>query len=225
MTTTQWAMLAITLLAGAATPGASLALVLNTATKYGRLPGVIQSLAHGIGVGFYALLISTGISSILFASERAFQLLQVGGCLLLLCLGGKMIVSGWESRRHANQSVKSDYGLDPDLKSQIQDKPPVETSSTWSHASKGFLIVFLNPKIALFFLAVFSQFLHSGQSLVLQWTMASLAGAIDALWYLSITILVSISSVSKTINRFAWQLDILWGSVLVIIAGSLATTI
>ena len=225
MTATQWAMLAITLLAGAATPGASLALVLNTATKYGRLPGVIQSLAHGIGVSFYALLVSTGISSILFASERAFQLLQFSGCLLLLYFGVKMIMGGWNSRRNADQSVESDYESGPDLKSQTHYGRLAETSSNWSHASKGFLIVFLNPKIALFFLAVFSQFLHPGQSLLLQWTMASLAGAIDALWYLSIAILVSISRVSKTINRFGWQLDILWGSVLVIIAGSLAATI
>ena len=225
MTATQWAMLAITLFAGAATPGASLALVLNTATKYGRLPGVIQSLAHGIGVSFYALLVSTGISSILFASERAFQLLQVSGCLLLLYFGGKMIMGGWNSRRNADQGVESDYESGPDLKSQTHYGRLAETSSIWSHASKGFLIVFLNPKIALFFLAVFSQFLHPGQSLLLQWTMASLAGAIDALWYLSIAILVSISRVSKTINRFGWQLDILWGSVLVIIAGSLTATI
>ena len=225
VTATQWALLAITLLAGAATPGASLALVINTATKQGRLPGIVQSLAHGIGVGFYALLVSTGISSILFASERGFQVLQVGGCLLLLYLGAKMIMAGWNNRSNEALSVKLDSEAGADLNSDMRDGQLVESNSIWSHASKGFLIVFLNPKIALFFLAVFSQFLHPGQSLVLQWSMASLAGVIDALWYLSMAFLVSISRVSQTINRFGWQLDILWGSVLVTIAGALATTI
>ena len=225
MTATQWALLAITLLAGAATPGASLALVINTATKHGRLPGIVQSLAHGIGVGFYALLVSTGISSLLFASEHGFQVLQIGGCLLLLYLGGKMIMGGWHSRLSTNLNIELVNVSDADLDSETHDEQLAECNSIWSHASKGFLIVFLNPKIALFFLAVFSQFLHPGQSLVMQWSMASLAGVIDALWYLSMALLVSISRVSKTINRFGWQLDILWGSVLVTIAGALAITI
>ncbi len=213
MTATQWALLSVALLAGAATPGASLALIISTATKYGRAAGVIQGLAHGIGIGFYALLVSTGISSVLFASERAFQILQFGGCLLLIYLGGKMIRGGWQSRQQkdiglALDSIGSDIG-----------------SSTWAHASKGFLIVFLNPKIALFFFAVFSQFLQPGQSLLLQWSMASLAGAIDALWYLSMAVLVSIPKVNKTLNQLSWQLDILWGSVLIAIAGALAFAI
>jgi threonine/homoserine/homoserine lactone efflux protein len=136
-----------------------------------------------------------------------------------------MIMGGWNSRPNTALSVKLDSEAGADLNSEIEDGQLAESNSIWSHASKGFLIVFLNPKIALFFLAVFSQFLHPGQSLVLQWSMASLAGVIDALWYLSIAFLVSISRVSKTINRFGWQLDILWGSVLVTIAGALATTI
>jgi threonine/homoserine/homoserine lactone efflux protein len=214
VTATQWALLSITLLAGAATPGASLALVINTATKYGRLAGIIQSLAHGIGVGFYALLVSMGISSILFASAYAFQMLQLAGGVLLVYLGGKMILGGWQSRH------TSDLGL-ASTKAHSAKALFVKSSSIWSHTSKGFLIVFLNPKIALFFFAVFSQFLHVGQHQILQWTMASLAGVIDALWYLAIAILVSIPSVSNVLNRFGWQLDILWGSVIVAIAAAL----
>ena len=105
MTATQWALLSITLLAGAATPGASLALVISTATKYGRLPGLVQSLTHGIGIGFYALLVSTGISSLLFASTYAFQVLQFTGCMLLLYLGGKMFVGGWRSRHKQTMDI------------------------------------------------------------------------------------------------------------------------
>jgi hypothetical protein len=30
---------------------------------------------------------------------------------------------------------------------------------------------------------------------------------------------------SKTLNRFGWQLDILWGSVMIAIAGALAVAI
>lgn len=209
MTATQWALLSITLLAGAATPGASLALVISTATKYGRLPGLVQSLTHGIGIGFYALLVSTGISSLLFASTYAFQVLQFTGCMLLLYLGGKMFVGGWRSRH--KQTIDIPLG-----NTTATAKP-----SLLSHATKGFLIVFFNPKVALFFFAVFSQFLNPEQSLILQWSMASLAGVLDALWYSSMAILVSVPRVSKALNQFDWQLEILWGSVLVSIAAGL----
>ena len=125
-----------------------------------------------------------------------------------------MILGGWQSRH------TSDLGL-ASTKAHSAKALFVKSSSIWSHTSKGFLIVFLNPKIALFFFAVFSQFLHVGQHQILQWTMASLAGVIDALWYLAIAILVSIPSVSNVLNRFGWQLDILWGSVIVAIAAAL----
>ncbi len=213
MTATQWALLSVALLAGAATPGASLALIISTATKYGRSAGVIQALAHGTGIAFYALLVGTGISSVLFASEHAFQILQLGGCLLLIYLGGKMIMGGWQSRQ------QTDLGL------ALDNIDSVVGDSTWAHANKGFLIVFLNPKVAVFFFAVFSQFLQTGQNLLLQWSMASLAGIIDALWYLAMAILVSTPQVSTTLNRFSWQLDILWGSALIAIASTLAFAI
>jgi threonine/homoserine/homoserine lactone efflux protein len=209
MTATQWALLSNTLLAGAATPGASLALVISTATKYGRLPGLVQSLTHGIGIGFYALLVSTGISSLLFASTYAFQVLQFTGCMLLLYLGGKMFVGGWRSRH--KQTIDIPLG----------NTTGTAKPSLLSHATKGFLIVFFNPKVALFFFAVFSQFLNPEQSLMLQWSMASLAGVLDALWYSSMAILVSVPRVSKALNQFDWQLEILWGSVLVSIAAGL----
>ena len=209
MTATQWALLSVTLLAGAATPGASLALVISTATKYGRLPGLVQSLTHGIGIGFYALLVSTGISSLIFASAYAFQVLQFTGCMLLLYLGGKMFVGGWRSRH--KQTIDIPLG----------NTTGTAKPSLLSHATKGFLIVFFNPKVALFFFAVFSQFLNPEQSLMLQWSMASLAGVLDALWYSSMAILVSVPRVSKALNQFDWQLEILWGSVLVSIAAGL----
>ncbi len=56
---------------------------------------------------------------------------------------------------------------------------------------------------------------------MLQWSMASLAGVLDALWYSSMAILVSVPRVSKAFNQFDWQLEILWGSVLVSIAAGL----
>lgn len=213
MTLSAWALLSLTLLAGAATPGASLALVISTTTRHGRLSGLVQSLAHGVGVGFYALLVSTGISTVLLASEHALFILQFFGGLLLLYLGGKMVLAGWQSRNQELGGQKT-----PSAEAEVGQ-------NLWSHASKGFLIVFLNPKIALFFFAVFSQFLNQDQSLLLQWSMASLAATIDTLWYIFVSILVSLPIVAKRLLEIDWQLEMLWGLVLLFIAVGLVTNI
>ena len=65
------------------------------------------------------------------------------------------------------------------------------TLPLWRYAKDGFLIVFLNPKIMIFFLAVFSQFLTPEQSLFTQFTAATLASVIDGLWYALVAVLVS----------------------------------
>ena len=56
---------------------------------------------------------------------------------------------------------------------------------------EGFLISFLNPKIALFFLAIFSHLVYTD----LRWSekvlMGIAAGVIDGLWYISVAIFVT----------------------------------
>jgi len=69
----------------------------------------------------------------------------------------------------------------------------------------GFLIAVFNPKIAVFFLSVFSQFLSPGQSSLVHIQMALVAGTIDTLVYIGVVLLAS-SPLVKTLligpNRY-----------------------
>ena len=47
--------------------------------------------------------------------------------------------------------------------------------------------------------------------------MASLAGAIDALWYCAIATLVSLPMAQIRLQQYAWQLDIAFGATLLTI--------
>ena len=62
MTLTEWTILALVCLAGASSPGPSLALLLQTIMKDGRRAGVVFGLAHGLGIFFYAVLVVSGVS-------------------------------------------------------------------------------------------------------------------------------------------------------------------
>jgi threonine/homoserine/homoserine lactone efflux protein len=192
-----WLLLALALFAGAASPGPSLALVIRHTMSAGRGAGLSVAVAHGLGVLIYALAVVFGVATLVSHLSGLMLAVQFAGMVFLCYLGTGMIRSGWRTA--------SDTPL---------NSPTDITSDTGRYFRDGFLIVFLNPKIMVFFLAVFSQFLTSSQSFVEQAYAASLAGLIDALWYALVALLVSGGRVSGWLQRYRNRLDILFGLVL-----------
>ena len=81
MTDVTWLVLGVTLLAGAASPGPSLALVLRSSLLGGRPAGLIVAIAHGVGVWLYALAVVYGVATVL---------VQVGWIMLTVQVMGVM---------------------------------------------------------------------------------------------------------------------------------------
>ena len=85
MTINEWMLLLLTCLAGAASPGPSLALLMRSAIIDGRPAGVIFSIAHGAGILMYACLAVTGLETILsilpdpFYSSNSWLWFFLGG--------------------------------------------------------------------------------------------------------------------------------------------------
>lgn len=206
VSTQAWALLALTLLAGAASPGPSLALVIRTALTQGRSAAVVVALAHGFGVWLYAVGVVFGIALVLLQSDGIMQMLQVIGALFLGYLGLKMLGNGLDPDPHHTGSES------------LQRTLPENVTPSWSNARDGFLIVFLNPKIALFFLAIFSQFLAPTQSIGTKLIAASLAGVNDALWYLLIALMVSSERIAARLQRHTGRIDLFFGLLLCSVA-------
>jgi threonine/homoserine/homoserine lactone efflux protein len=192
-----WLLLALTLFAGAASPGPSLALVIRHTLSSGRGAGLMVAVAHGLGVWLYALAVVFGVATLLMHLSGVMLAVQLVGMVFLCYLGAGMIRSGWGG--------SSDAPL---------ISPAENAAGTDSYFRDGFLIVFLNPKIMVFFVAVFSQFLTSSQTLMAQVYAASLAGVIDAVWYALVALLVSSGRVSAWLQRYRNRLDIFFGLVL-----------
>ena len=83
-----------------------------------------------------------------------------------------------------------------------------------THLRDGFLIVFLNPKIIFFFLAVFSQFLSAEQSIFTQINAATLAGILDAGWYALVAVIVSTGQIANRLKAYAGHIDVGFGFIL-----------
>ena len=214
MSAETWLLLSLTLFAGAASPGPSLALVVRTALAHGRLAGVIVALAHGLGVGLYALLIVVGVAEVISRTSWAMGALQVGGVIFLGYLSSLMIRGGIAS---VGQPADEDM---PAANMYQLEQPDLAT-----FLREGFLIVFLNPKVLVFFLAIFSQFLTPTQSLTTQFAAAALAAIIDGLWYALIATLVSVSAVHRALSRFSGYLDVGFGLCLCGVATWMAVSL
>ena len=199
---TTWFLLGLTLFAGAASPGPSLALVVRSAVEGGRSAGLLVVLAHGMGVWFYALAVVFGVAAVLLHLPSLMLVVQLIGVLFLMYLGSRMIRGGLTADEDSTEALSA------------------QTAARWHgrYVTDGFLIVFLNPKILVFFLAVFSQFLTSAQSLQTQVAAATLAGFIDGLWYGLIATLVSLGPFGALLQRHSAKIDLFFGAALWVIS-------
>jgi threonine/homoserine/homoserine lactone efflux protein len=152
---------------GAMSPGPSLAVILRNTISGGRLQGVMTGVGHGLGFGMYALLAVTGLSALLIAHESFFLFLQWSGALVLLWLSYNMLT-------YIPSNGNDDHSID-NRRGFIE----------------GFLISFLNPKILVFLVAVFSQFIDPQMSQSERILMAILAGLIDTTWYVLVAAILA----------------------------------
>jgi len=65
------------------------------------------------------------------------------------------------------------------------------SSSGGKAAREGLVIALSNPKVAVFFAALFSQFIQPDATLRAQFMIATTAAVIDALWYTVVALLLS----------------------------------
>lgn len=197
MFTTWLTVLSICVL-GAMSPGPSLAVVLRHTLGGGRVHGCLAALAHGVGVGLYALLSISGLAVLITASPGVFRTFQWAGAAYLVWLG----IRGLLARA-------------PD------DTSPVAVARGSSAARDGFLIAFLNPKIAVFLIALFSQVIGSDTPWTARALYAGTAWFTDTAWYLLVVWLFSTPRWLGRLRRNAVWFERLFGLILLALAGRL----
>ena len=208
MTLELWLLLAMTLLAGAMSPGPSVALVLRTAITHGRSSALAVALAHGVGISVYALAVVLGLAALIQNSVFFMNALQIGGALFLLYLGCRMLFGGM---RALTGAIKEGV----DTSDQSRSSADNSALGLFQHALNGFLIVFFNPKVVIFFVAIFSQFLSADQLISTQVFAALMAGVIDAAWYALVGILASNQRFAATLTRASPVIDSAFGTLFV----------
>ena len=190
---TTWLALAAICLMGAISPGPSLALIIRNTVQGGRLHGVATGLGHGVGVGVYALITALGLALLITNTPWLFQAIQYGGALFLAWLGLKALLAKASSQ----------------LEAETAHAPRGQRG-----ALEGLAVSFLNPQLAIFFVALFSQFVHQDTGWREGILMMLTAGGIDALWYSLVALLLSHGPVLAQLKLRARLIDQLSGLIL-----------
>jgi threonine/homoserine/homoserine lactone efflux protein len=173
MALSLWFSLALVCMMGAMSPGPSLAVVLKHSLSGGMKNGMLAALSHGVGVGFYAAASLLGLGALMMQFPTVYQVLVYLGAAYLAYLGIKILLAkpSAEELQVAQQSGSAQQAL--------QD---------------GFAIAFLNPKLAVFFLALFSQFIDPvNLTFQVGMIMCLTVLLIDTGWYLLVAALTELS--------------------------------
>ncbi|MGR0279808.1 LysE family translocator [Marinomonas dokdonensis] len=184
-------------LLGAMSPGPSLAVVAKHSLTGGRLYGIAVAWSHALGILIYAFFTMSGLSILLTHSPMLFKAITYLGAAYLAYLGIRSLLSkgGLEDKLKSGNKVS--------IKQVMID---------------GLAISLLNPKIALFFIALFSQFINEANSVSMNLVIAFTPAILDGLWYTLVAIILSNSAIIEHIRSKASVIDKVTGFLLILLA-------
>ena len=197
----DWIYLFLICLLGACSPGPSVVVILGFVFSGGRKSGISASIGHGLGVFGYAMLCAFGLGFLIESYGTLFTIVQFLGALFLLYLA-LIIIKGSIVKKKTNNDF---INLDTEKNRFIE----------------GFFIAILNPKIAVFFLSLFSQFLSTEQTYLTHLLMAILAGGIDTIVYCIIVILASTKGTASFLEHYGSKVSLIFGIMLIFLSLSL----
>lgn len=184
-------------LLGAMAPGPDFLVVTRSAILGGRKAGIAAGLGIALGVFVWVVAIALGVAAILTASAVAFTVVKLIGAAYLIFLG----VKAWLAVR------RGDY-------SELKEKA-APTVAPWAAFRHGLLTNLLNPKVAVFFLALLPQFLPHTASTAQTLQLAALATAVSIGWFIVLATLVGSLRRFFTAGRVRRAMDAVMGTLLV----------
>lgn len=176
MTLISWLTLAGVCALGAMSPGPSLAVIVQNRVQRSLGDALAASWAHAAGIFFWAVAAGSTLGMLFQHIPALKPFLILAGAAFLVYLA----LRSWRSR--------------PGDGSDRNTRLP----AAWL---TGMTISLLNPKIFIFFTALFSQLVPEGAGFVTLVSMAAVAGLIDGTWYSIVSLLLGYVGLEKSLSR------------------------
>ena len=140
-----WLLFCIACVALAATPGPNMLFLVSRTLAQGRAAGFVSLAGTSTGFALHAIAAALGLSALLAAVPIAYDIVRIAGAIYLAWLA----VVTWRA------SGGSDAGA------------PARRAEAGQMYRQGLLTSVLNPKLAVFQLALFPQFIDPSRGSVL----------------------------------------------------------
>lgn len=179
------------------TPGPNMIYLVTRSLCQGQSAALTSLLGVGAGFLFHMLIATAGLTVVFLAIPFAYDALRIAGASYLLWLA-------WQAVRPGGQAIFRARDLPPD--------------SRWRLFGMGFVTNALNPKIAVFYLSIFTQFLKPEQGSILAQSLA--LGCTQIVISLTVNCLIILAASQITVwlaERPLWERAQKWlmGTVLV----------
>jgi threonine/homoserine/homoserine lactone efflux protein len=181
-----------------ASPGPAMALIVRRAAVHGWRAAVPTVLGVELGLYLWALAAAAGFAALVAASQTAFVVLKVVGAGVLLWLGLRAWHSAWRGAEPAGQSGG------PDGRGRVRA------------FVDGVVVQLANPKLAIFMIAFYPQFVPADRPLFATTAaLALLQVLIETVFYTGLAYVVGRAGATFRSSAVRRRLDALLGTVLV----------
>lgn len=190
-------------LVAVASPGPDFALVLRQSITHGRYTAVWTSVGIGTGILVHVSYSLLGLGLLLKSSELWFNALKYAGAFYLAWIG----VTALRTRPATGEEVM-----------------PVPSANPGRHGAflTGFLVNVLNPKAALFFIALFSVVINPQTPRLVQAVYGGWMSAATMAWFTVVSLVFTRESVRRTFLRSGHWFERVMGGLLLVLAARLA---
>ncbi|WP_245367658.1 LysE family translocator [Nocardia goodfellowii] len=165
MSTAQMVALGGVTLVAAMAPGPDFVIVTRSAALSGRRAGMACAAGIAAGVFVWSVVSAVGVAGLLAASAVAFTVVKLVGAGYLVLLGLRALLA----------ARRGDYEVDSGTHLSGPD--------AWAAFRQGLLTNLLNPKVAVFFLALLPQFVPDAPAPVDTVTLGVISAVVCMVWF------------------------------------------
>ncbi len=185
-------------------PGPDFVMAVRNSLVHSRRAGIFTALGFGVGVLFHVSYVVLGLAAVIAGSGVLFSLIKYAGAAYLAWMGLRALRS---------QGIKSS-ALDAALAAEPARRPFGDIAAFRS----GFLTNALNPKVTLFFLAIFSQVIQPGTPALWQAAYGLTCSVMTVAWFSGVAVLLTNARMRQRFAAAAQWIDRTCGALMLTLA-------
>lgn len=190
-------------------PGPNLVLIVKTVGSRGTKMAAVKVLGLVAATFIHGALSIFGFSAIIVQSAELFAIVKYLGAAYLLYLGVKTVLATFAEspRREVNRSLKP--------------RPRAKTNA-YFHFSEGFFTHLFNPKVSMFYLAAFPQFISiQSASYYAAFVLVTIHAAIIFTYFISVATFANQIKRSATSDKIGRWVQRTSGGLMIYFSGLL----